>query len=202
MSQDKSENFFAVAIYSEVGDGTTTLFWTDRWIHGQSIADLATRLLATIIARRRKKRTVQEALNNHAWILDIRGALTVWVLIEYLHIWEILYDFQLQPYSEDKHIWRLTTDGKYSGKSAYEGLFLGSTLFGPCDKIWKTWAPPKCRFFMWLVAHKRCWIADRLARRNLPHPAHCLMCDQETETIDHLLVHCVFAREYWYQFLS
>jgi hypothetical protein len=28
------------------------------------------------------------------------------------------------------------------------------------------------------------------------------MCDQAIETIDHLLVHCIFAREYWYQFLS
>jgi hypothetical protein len=26
--------FFAAAVFSEVGDGTTTLFWTDRWLHG------------------------------------------------------------------------------------------------------------------------------------------------------------------------
>ena len=25
-------------------------------------------------------------------------------------------------------------------------------------------------FFLWLVAHDRCWTADRLARRGLPHP--------------------------------
>jgi hypothetical protein len=194
--------FFAAAIYSEVGDGAKTLFWTDRWLYGQSISDLAPQLFATVTVRRRKKRTVQEALTNYAWILDIHGALTVRVLVEYLQLWDILYDFQLQPDSEDKHIWRLSTNGQYSAKSAYEGYFLGSTLFGPWDKIWKTWAPPKCRFFMWLVAHKRCWTADRLARRSLPHPAHCIMCDQETETIDHLLIHCVFAREYWYRFLS
>ena len=28
----------------------------------------------------------------------------------------------------------------------------------------KTWAPGKCKFFMWLVAHNRCWTADCLAR--------------------------------------
>jgi hypothetical protein len=175
--------FFAAAIYSEVGDGAKTLFWTDRWLYGQSISDLAPQLFATVTVRRRKKRTVQEALTNYAWILDIHGALTVRVLVEYLQLWDILYDFQLQPDSEDKHIWRLSTNGQYSAKSAYEGYFLGSTLFGPWDKIWKTWAPPKCRFFMWLVAHKRCWTADRLNRRSLPHPAHCILCDQETETV-------------------
>jgi hypothetical protein len=66
--------FFAAAIYSEVGDGATTLFWTDRWLHGQCIADVAPRLFAVIAVRRRKKRTLKEALTNRAWISDIRGA--------------------------------------------------------------------------------------------------------------------------------
>jgi hypothetical protein len=59
-----------------------------------------------------------------------------------------------------------------------------------------TWAPPKCKFFMWLVAHKRCWSADRLARRGLPHPERCPLCDQADESIDHLLVTCVFTRQF------
>ena len=45
----------------------------------------------------------------------------------------------------------------------------------------------------WLVTHNKCWTVDRLARRGLPHPEFCPLCDQEEETIDHLLVHCVFA---------
>ena len=73
-------------------------------------------------------------------------------------------------------------------KTAYKGFFVGSISFEPCERIWKTWAPPKCRFFVWLVAHNRCWTADRLARRGLPHPEHCPLCDQAAETIDHLLV--------------
>ena len=96
-SRSRTRAFFAAAIYSEVGNGAATLFWTDRWLHGQSIADLAPHLFATISVRRRKKRTVQEALTNQAWISDIQGALTVGVLIEYLHLWDILFDFQLHP---------------------------------------------------------------------------------------------------------
>ena len=75
---------------------------------------------------------------------------------------------------------------------------MGSTRFGPYERIWRTWAPPKCRFFLWLVAHNRCWTADRLARRWLPHPEQCPLCDQEDETINHLLVSCVFTRQFWY----
>lgn len=43
--------FFAAAIYSEVGDRATYLFWTDRWLHEQCIADVAP--LAVIAVRSR-----------------------------------------------------------------------------------------------------------------------------------------------------
>lgn len=66
----------------------------------------------------------------------------------------------------------------------------------------ETWAPGKCRLFLLLAAHKRCWTADRLAKRHLPHPASYPLCDQENETIDHLLVGCVFARQFWHVLLQ
>jgi len=54
---------------------------------------------------------------------------------------------------------------------------------------------------LWTAAHKRCWTADRLARKGLQHPAACPLCDQAQETIDHLLVSCVFARQLWFSIL-
>ena len=108
---------------------------------------------------------------------------------------------QLQEGTPDKHIWRLSTTGEYSAKSTYDALFQGATFFGPAHRIWKSWAPPKCRFFMWLVAHNRCCTAGRLARRGLPHPARCPLCDQEEENIQHLLVGCVFTRQFWFSLL-
>jgi hypothetical protein len=35
-----------------------------------------------------------------------------------------------------------------------------------------------------------------------PYPEHCPLCDQTAETIDHLLIGCVFTREFWFCFLS
>lgn len=57
-------------------------------------------------------------------------------------------------------------------------------------------------FFMWLVAHNPCWTADRLARRGLPHPDKCPLCDQEYECIEHLLIGCVFSRQFWFDILD
>ena len=53
-----------------------------------------------------------------------------------------------------------------------------------------------------LAAHNRCWTADRLALRGLPHPELCPLCDQEEKNIQHLLVGCVFARHFWLELLQ
>jgi len=86
----------------------------------------------------------------------------------------------LRRFSEvdDTHIWRFSTSGVYSTKSAYEALFIGATEFGSWERIWKSWVPGKCKFFMWTVAHNQCWTADRLAKRGLKHPPKCPLCDQ------------------------
>jgi hypothetical protein len=123
------------------------------------------------------------------------------IIIEYIQVWDLLLEVQLQPEVDDTHKWRLVASGQYLAKSSYDNLFMGATLFELCERIWKSWAPPKCHMFLWLVAHKWCWTADRLVRRGLPHPNKCPLCDQEDESINHLLVPCVFARHFWYLLL-
>ena len=105
------------------------MFWTDKWLHGKRVSDLAPRLFELILKRFINKRTFQDALSNRRWILDIKGALTVGALIDYLHLWEALSDFELQPNREDKHIFSIASDGRYSAKAAYKSLFLGSSSF-------------------------------------------------------------------------
>ncbi|GJM97679.1 hypothetical protein PR202_ga14621 [Eleusine coracana subsp. coracana] len=150
------------------------------------------------------KRTVAEAMENFVWTGDIHGVATPLVIDQFLQLCDVSlkYISRLQAGMQDSHIWRLSPSEQYTASSAYEALFQGSTSFEPFERIWRTWAPGKCKFFLWLAAHNRCWTADRLARRNMPHPSHCLLCDQEEETINHLLVGCVFARQFWLLFLQ
>ena len=36
----------------------------------------------------------------------------------------------------------------------------------------------------------------------MPHPASCLLCDQQAEDAQHILTTCVFARDFWFTILS
>ena len=68
--------------------------------------------------------------------------------------------------------------------------------------IWKSWAPPRAKFFAWLAFRKRLWTADRRRRHGLEACGPCWLCDQEEETVDHLLVNCSFAKVIWWNTLS
>ena len=75
-----------------------------------------------------------------------------------------------------------------------------SSLLG-AKELWRASAPPKVKLFFWLALHGRIWTAERRMRHGLQDSAECALCGQEDETIDHLIVSCVFARELWYCFL-
>jgi hypothetical protein len=184
-----------MTVVTEIGDGANTLFWQDKWLFGKTINEIAPLISTLVPTRIANMRTVFEA------ITDFRGIVTVQVLLEFLNLCDLIDEMPLQPRVEDKHSWHLSTSGKYSAKSAYNALFQGSIPFNARERIWKSWTPNKCRFFLWLIAHNRCWTADRLARRDLPHLDRCPLCDEE-EIIHHLLVTCVFARQFWSNLLQ
>jgi hypothetical protein len=53
--------FFSAAISSVVGNDKNTLFWTDNWIDGQSLRQLAPHLVQ-MVSSRAKMRNVHDAL--------------------------------------------------------------------------------------------------------------------------------------------
>jgi len=192
---------FTVSVFTTVGNGHNTLFWTDRWLHGCSIENLAPNVFECMPARLRKSRTVREALHDLTWVSDIRGALGWLGLVEYLELWDVLTDVVLQD-TEDIHHWKFEASGLFSSRSAYRAFFAGSMGFEPWKRLWKSWAPSKCKTFIWVAIRNRCWTVDCLQKRGLPHPDYCPLCDQEEETVQHLLTTCVFARQFWFSILQ
>jgi hypothetical protein len=106
---------------------------------------------------------------------------------------ETVATIQLHPSDEDKLVWRHAADGQYSTSNAYDLFFLANIRFPCASAIWKSKAPSRCKFFMWLVVHKRCLTADNLDRRGWPNCGSCPLCLREPETCKHLFTHCPFT---------
>ena len=140
-----------------------------------------------------------EALQGNSWIANIKGALGWFVLTEYLELWDMLVGVTLND-NEDAHKWKPEASGLFLTRSAYRNFFTGSITIEPWKKVWKSWAPGKCKTFVWLAIQNRCWTADRLQKRGLPHPERCpLRSGGKNST---LLISCVFARQFWYAILQ
>jgi len=187
---------FRAATVISLGNGKSTLFWTDRWIDGSSVEDLAPSLFKAVRPRKRKA-TVAEALPGSAWASHVAGPISLQLLVEFNQLCDRLQQVHLQHQPNTFH-WSLTADKEYSAASAYGAMFFGSTPLLGAKLIWKTAAPPKVRFFFWLVVHERCWTADRRFRRGLQQSDTCVICDQAPETMDHLLCSCSLARQAWH----
>jgi hypothetical protein len=91
---------------------------------------------------------------------------------------------------------------EYSAHSAYLLMHQGITAFPGVTQLWKPQAPLWVKLFLWLACRRRVWTADRRRHRGLDSHINCVLCDQEEETIDHLLVQCPMAKEVWWMCCS
>jgi len=142
---------------------------------------------------KRKNRTVKDAVIGNKWIQDIDYNMTVTLLTQFIALWQRLQPITLRPEEKDSITWRQTADGQYSAKWAYQLQFIGKTQSMTANITWATKAPPKCRFFIWLMLQNRVWTAARLLLREWPNEYFCPLCVRNLETIFHLLQECKFA---------
>jgi hypothetical protein len=155
---------FNAATIIQLGDGRKASFWDSRWLNGGT---LAARFPALHRHSKRKRRTVAEAITNNRWIGDIDYNLTQEIIIEYVQLSAELENITLSDSQQDSITWVLSHDGAYSAKSAYDMHFLGYTQSSKAEQTWRTKAPPKCKFFLWLMLQNRIWTTSRLQIRGL-----------------------------------
>jgi hypothetical protein len=130
---------FSSSVISLAGDGSHTLFWIDRWLHGHAFVDMAPTLIFVVPKEIVNTRTMREALNENKWDLlqgyqhkdserRLSSSLSVQALLEYFMLWDLLQGYQLQRGVPYQHLWTPSALGKYSSKSTYLCLFKGNYL--------------------------------------------------------------------------
>ena len=63
-----------------------TLFWKDWWLHGKSLAYVASHVVSLVSRRTVDQHIVGQVLLHNQWVRDIRGGLAVAALVEYLQL--------------------------------------------------------------------------------------------------------------------
>jgi hypothetical protein len=152
---------FTAATRVSVRDRRKASFWLSSWIDGQSLALLFPCLYQH---SRRKHRSVREAVLNEKWIEDIAHNLNADILRELFLLSQLIQSMHLDLTCEheDQITWTLESSGTYSARSAYEIQFNEQVISNFPRLIWKAWATPRCKLFMWLLLQDRVWTPGRL----------------------------------------
>jgi hypothetical protein len=115
-------NLFNVATKVTIGDRHKASFWTSSWLDAKP-----PKLIAPMIyeaSKRKKNRTVHDALANNRWIVDVSIAnFTVEHISQFITLWGLLQDVALLEGTPNTISWTLTTDGVYYVGSAYKVRF-------------------------------------------------------------------------------
>jgi hypothetical protein len=103
-------------------------------------------------------------------------------------------------FSDENDTWEyIWGSSLFSSRKAYRQL-LGTSNVHPVFKwLWKSSCQHKHMVFFWLLVQDRLSTRSTLRRKSMPLPSYdCVLCGFDTEeTVEHLFLHCVFAKTCW-----
>ena len=63
--------------------------------------------------------------------------------------------------------------------------------------VWLNCAPPRVRFFAWLLVQNKIQCKTNLLAKNVVDDSECEVCRAGAESPDHLILHCPIASQFW-----
>jgi hypothetical protein len=128
---------FIASCSVQLGDGKSASFWNDKWLPVGSLRSVSPYVYQAS-SRARRSQLVHDAIVNRRWVRDITGATTLQVLVQFLRIWELVRETELDPLRADRFVWRWAPDGSFSVSSTYRAFFIGSMELLGAKEIWHT----------------------------------------------------------------
>lgn len=143
---------FQASTEIKVGNGSKVCFWTDHWLEGKSLQEIAPSIFK--LAKRKKNCLRVELQDNH-WLSMLNPITTVEQIDELVQLGGKLQNVALLQDRDDDILWKWNENGQCSTKSAYLMQFRGYITHANSHPLWKTQVEPKQHFFGWLILHQR-----------------------------------------------
>ena len=113
-----------------------------------------------------------------------------------------LHSRKIRLLQEDHLLLKETTSDGFSVRLMYRMLAHSAPTNFPFWSIWNPIVPLKLVFFAWEASWGKVLTFDQVKRKGIPPANKCFLCEDDEETIDHLLIHCLRAKMLWDLLLS
>jgi hypothetical protein len=179
--------WFAEAAVKKLGDGNTTLLWTDNWLGNSSLKDRFPRLFSISTLKEAKVAEAGSWVNDcWQWSLEWRRNLFVWEEDLLRELMTSLQGVSLSTLA-DKWVWSEAVDGVFSVNSCYSALTRHAAYLSNFTEfqklvfqgIWKSAAPLKVTAFSWQTLHDKIPTRRNLHRRGViadVAATRCIFC--------------------------
>lgn len=178
---------------AEVHDGRGTTFWLDAW-NGDD--DLATSFPALFSHVRSPEVSVRDVVDQGLQTMLV-PRLTAEAERELAEVESLLATLTLSEEPDKRSCFATTEDDKLQAGALYHVLCGDDQGMDEATKfIWRNCAPPRVKFFGWLVQRGKIQCKVNLARKGIVQDTICEACRGGEETVPHILFHCEFAKQF------
>ncbi|CAN1123547.1 Putative ribonuclease H protein At1g65750 [Linum perenne] len=174
-----------------IRNGRKTNFWRERWLDSGVIIG---------------EQINPPAGHEHGAVADYCDVKGDWDIRKLQHILTppllkavVGMTPPLAELGNDSPVWGFEPDGNYTVRTGYR--LAKDIIEDGGDEIWRiAWkweGPQRVRQFMWTALHGRLLTNAERVRRHLTGTGECSLCNSASETDEHLLRSCHFARQVW-----
>ena len=135
------------------------------------------------------------------WVREERGwfptfirSFNDWEMEEVERFLSSIHRKKIRPWIEDKLLLKGSSHGNFSVKTLYSGFDLSLEIDFPFCSVRNHVIPFKISFFTWEAYWGKVIILDQLKRHGITLVNRCCLCEEDEETIDHLLIHCKITK--------
>lgn len=197
-------------IRRNVGNGSKILFWHEIWLGPSPLKAQFPRLYKiSSLPNAPISSFGSWTGRDWAWSFEWSRPFRPRDVVEWSELMAALALVCLSVNDEDSCVWALDKTGAFSVKSlSFELAKASLSQAQPCTfnwkKIWKGLIPPRVEIFTWLAVMGRLNTRSKLASLNIipQEEIFCILCNEQTETSDHLLLHCDFSCKLWRWWLN
>ncbi|XP_060209904.1 putative ribonuclease H protein At1g65750 isoform X3 [Lycium barbarum] len=194
------DDFFQEVSF-RIGNGTSVKFWKDKWLLNIPLKDSHPRLF--LIATEPDS-TVASNRDGNIWDIRFRRNLQDWELGEIFDLFKSLERFPVNSQTPDSLKWGESSKGVFSVKASYNRMNTIDVLTDPWPwkLIWKTKLPTKIKCFTWTALKNATLTLDNFKKKKIHLVNRCYMCQKESESVNHLFLHCPVAADLWHMFTA
>ncbi|XP_028090713.1 uncharacterized protein LOC114290913 [Camellia sinensis] len=191
-----------------IGDGKNTLFWRGTWCNNVCLMEVFPRLYSLSLEKFDSVNVMHIRRNSEVeWNLNFRRSFFQWEVEDLNRLKLLLSNAPvLRENMADALHWKADPSGYFTVSSAYKWCdnSLG-TVFKVSDLLWNNVSSPRAQFFGWLAWKGRLKTSSFLQRiRVLSDEANvsCIFCNEEVESVNHVLLLCPFVWKVWSHMLK